>query len=112
VNEPVCPPSDQNSDCIVTIDDLFIVAEKWLDWNKLGPVATRYHTLISDTVKADTRKLDSFEDFQKALDSATATSAEANGPGQIGSLKSFADQRRAYLLGLETVKSATIPPGK
>jgi len=31
VDEPVCPPSDQNSDCIVTIDDLLIVAGKWLD---------------------------------------------------------------------------------
>jgi hypothetical protein len=82
------------------------IAEHWLDWNKLGPVATRYQTLIADAVKADTKKLDSFEEFQKALEGGTATNTESRGTGPTGSIKSFADQRRAYLLGLETVKNA------
>src|SRR5439155_758338 len=43
------------------------IAEKWLDWNKLGPIAQQYHALIAEHVKADTRKLDPTEDFEKGL---------------------------------------------
>ena len=74
------------------------IAEKWLDWNKLGPIAQQYHSLISADVKADTRKLDSFEDFEKSL-SSDSQGGEFRGPGGGSiSLKNFADQRRAYLL--------------
>jgi hypothetical protein len=81
------------------------IAERWLDWNKLGPVAKGHQALISDAVKADTKKLDTFEDFQKALEPAPATDADGGGQGRT-SLRSFVEQRRAYLLGLETVKNA------
>jgi hypothetical protein len=79
------------------------IAEKWLDWNKLGPIAQQYHSLIAADVKADTRKLDSFEDFEKSLTSDT----QGGGPGggRI-SLKNFADQRRAYLLNYSEAKTA------
>jgi len=74
------------------------IAEKWLDWNKLGPLAQQYHSLIAAQVKADTRKLDSFEDFEKSLASDTQGGGFA-GPGRGPiSLKNFADQRRAFLL--------------
>jgi len=68
------------------------IAEKWLDWSKLGPIAEAHQALIADDVKRDTRKLDSFEAFQNSL--------AAGGGGSRGgiSLKDFADQRRAYLL--------------
>ena len=67
------------------------MADKWLDWKRLGPVAEQYHALIAADVKADTRKLDSYEAFEGSL---TGT----NG------LKTFAEKRRAYLLSNAEVK--------
>ena len=58
------------------------IADKWLDWNRLGPLASKYHTLIAEDVHIDTRKLYTNEGFDAGLDS----------------LKKFADERRAYLL--------------
>jgi spore coat protein CotH len=75
------------------------IAEKWLDWNRLGPIATQYQSLIADDVKADTRKLDSTEAFSRGLTENVQGDGFGGfgGRGTIG-LKSFADQRRAYLL--------------
>ena len=47
------------------------IAEKWLDWSRLGPVAEQYHSLIAEDVKADTRKLDSTEAFLNGLTGST-----------------------------------------
>lgn len=80
------------------------IADKWLDWKKLGPVAERYHALIANDVKADTRKLDSTDDFEKGL----TQDIQGSGMGPFGGgsmgLKQFADQRRAYLLNYSEVK--------
>jgi hypothetical protein len=79
------------------------MAETWLDWNKLGKIAEQSHALIADEVKIDTKKSFTFEEFQNAL----------AGDSQEGrsSLKSFVDQRRAFLLDHAEVKKATpIPP--
>jgi CotH kinase protein len=65
------------------------IATKWLDWDRLGRLAMKYQTLISADVKADTRKLDTFEAFGAGLQS----------------LKTFVARRRAYLL---TYKDSTI----
>jgi spore coat protein CotH len=80
------------------------LAEKWLDWNQLGPRALRYQALIADAVKADTRKLSSFDAFQKSV-SGDAQAGAARGPERGGSLKSFAEQRRAYLLNHPQIKA-------
>ena len=86
------------------------VAEKWLDWTRLGPLAQQYHSLIAEDVTADTRKLDSSEAFMKGL---TEDVQEAGGGGFGGgakiSLKRFAEQRRAYLLNRPDVKAANLP---
>ena len=58
------------------------IATKWLDWNRLGPLAVKYQALISEDVKADTRKLETFEAFGAGLQA----------------LKTFVERRRAYLL--------------
>ncbi len=58
------------------------IAEKWLDWKTLGPLAEKYHDLIAEDVKVDTRKL--FD-----------TAAFENG---VTTVKAFADARREYLL--------------
>ncbi len=76
------------------------MADKWLDWDRLGPIARQHQALIRETLKADTRKLSSFEDFEKNL---TETASGGGGPGPGGGrgiigIKEFADQRRAYLL--------------
>ena len=75
------------------------IAEKWLDWNKLGPIARQYHSLIADDVRDDTRKLDRLEDFLKGLDEDTEGNGRP-GPGGRGTIgiKKFAEERRAYLL--------------
>jgi len=58
------------------------IADKWLDWKTLGPIAQKYHALIADDVRADTRKL---------FDNAGFDSG-------VQSVKEFADARREYLL--------------
>lgn len=78
------------------------IAENWLDWNKLGPIAEGYHKLIADDVKRDTRKLDTTEDFEKSL--TTDIKGGGFGPAVKISLKNFADQRREYLLNHPEIK--------
>ena len=58
------------------------IADKWLDWNRLGPLARKYHELIADDVRIDTRKLRTNEEFDGGLDS----------------IRKFAEERRAFLL--------------
>jgi spore coat protein CotH len=78
------------------------MAENWLDWNKLEPVAQQYRALIAEDVSADTRKLDSSEEFTNGL----TAKGENRGPGGAGSIgiKTFADERRAYLLSYPEIQ--------
>ena len=77
------------------------IAEKWLDWKTLGPMAEKYQQLLAAEVAADTRKLDTTEAFQRGLTQDT---------GRYIGLKNFADQRRAYLLSLPSVSGPTQKP--
>jgi len=81
------------------------MAEKWLDWNKLGPLAQQYQAVIAEDVKKDTRKLYSTEAFSKGVLGDAQTTGEGGRP-QESSLKSFAEKRRAYLLSNAEVKKA------
>ncbi len=63
------------------------MAERWLDWKNLEPLAAEYQDLIRADVARDTRKLYSMEQFTTAVN------------GETASLKWFADTRRAFLLG-------------
>jgi hypothetical protein len=78
------------------------IAEKSLDWKKLGPVVAGYRKLIEKEVEADTRKLESFEAFQRATDGVGAPPSggePGRGPGRGGmNLRAFAEQRAKYLL--------------
>jgi spore coat protein CotH len=65
------------------------IAQKWLDWERLGPIARRYHALIRDDVKADNRKLYSTDAYESGLKS----------------IESFAVARRTYLLSKTEAKS-------
>jgi hypothetical protein len=75
------------------------IPEKWLDWNRLGPIAQQYHSLTAADVKTDRRKLSSTEAFSERLtdDVQGGGGFGLGGRGTIG-LKNFADQRRTYLL--------------
>jgi hypothetical protein len=68
------------------------IAEKWLDWNRLGPLIERYRSLISEEVGKDTRKHDGADAFAWGIDGAPGSAPPAT------SLRGFADQRRAFLL--------------
>lgn len=68
------------------------IAEKWLDWNRLGPLVEQYQKLIADDVARDTRKLDTTEAF------TTGVYGLPPEPPPTTTLKGFADQRRAALL--------------
>jgi len=80
------------------------IAETWLDWNKLGPLAKQYQAVIADAVKADTRKLDSTEAFFSGVDGGPQVQGGSVPNRGRGSLKTFAEQRRAYLLNHAEVK--------
>jgi spore coat protein CotH len=62
------------------------IAERWLDWQRLEPVARRHHALIAEAVRADTRKLYTFQAFESGVSDGSE------------SLKSFVLRRRAFLL--------------
>lgn len=74
------------------------IAAKWLDWEKLEPIARRYQALIGDDVRRDTRKLSSNEAFTKALTEETESQGFGPFGGTAMSLKRFAQERRAYVL--------------
>lgn len=59
------------------------IAAKWLDWKTLGPLVQKYQALIDADVKRDTRKLNTYEEFQAGAQT----------------LKTFADRRLALILG-------------
>jgi hypothetical protein len=88
------------------------IAEKWLDWKTLGPLAAKCQAVIAEDIKLDNRKLDTTENFSKGVtENGTEPAGGGGGPG-FGppggrggfnaaprlSLKGFAEARRAYLL--------------
>jgi hypothetical protein len=58
------------------------IAQRHLDWMRLRPVVEKHQSLIAEDVKADTRRLYSFEAFQAGA----------------ASLQTFVEERRAFLL--------------
>jgi spore coat protein CotH len=62
------------------------IAETSLDWTVLGPVVKQYRDLIADDVARETRKLFSTEEFLQST-------------ADDGTLRTFVDQRRAFLRG-------------
>jgi hypothetical protein len=69
------------------------IAERWLDWNRVGPLVAQYQAVIAEEVKLDTRKLYSTADFQAGL------------TGPANSLRAFVDARREFLLKVTDPKA-------
>ncbi|MBM3836406.1 MAG: spore coat protein CotH [Verrucomicrobia bacterium] len=76
------------------------IAETWLDWNKLSPLVQQYQAVIAEDVTTDTHKLYPTEAFAKGV-TEDMDEPGFRGPRRSLSLKSFADQRREYLLSYE-----------
>ncbi|WP_437192972.1 CotH kinase family protein [Planctomicrobium sp. SH527] len=74
------------------------LAQNDLDWKKLGPKVDGYAKLLSDAVEKDTRKLSSTSAFHAAVASTSSSAGGEQGGRPQLSLKSFADQRRTFLL--------------
>jgi hypothetical protein len=68
-------------------------------------MAQQYQSLIATDVKADTRKLDTTEDFTGGLTEDIHGRGGFGGGGTIG-LKSFVEQRRKFLLYHAEVRKA------
>ncbi|WP_439623774.1 CotH kinase family protein [Gemmata sp.] len=93
------------------LENVRTIAADALDWKKLGPVVAGYRTLIEKEVEADTRKLDSFEAFQRltAENPGPAAQPPAGGGGgfrgpQAMNVRAFAEQRQKYLLNYQPPK--------
>lgn len=76
------------------LEHLRQIAEQSLDWKQLAPVVADGRALIDDVVKAETRRLDSYEAFLQA----TSPDAPADGPARERNLRSFIERRRDFLL--------------
>jgi len=75
-------------------------AVKIVDWNVIGPVATRLHNLIDKEVQADPIKFYSYQDFKLNLTSRT-------GSGVLG-IQEWINWARGFLTSLPGVKDT--PP--
>jgi hypothetical protein len=73
------------------------IASKWLDWERIAPLATEWQALIAADVQADTRKLYSAESFKQGVNT-DAVEDGFRGPRQVIALKTFVEKRRAFLL--------------
>lgn len=91
------------------LQHVYTIADKSLDWKTLGPIVAQYRSLVEKEIEADTRKLSSFTAFQKATADVVAKEP-AEEPRRFGPqrspLRSFADQRRQFLLNHAAVKAA------
>lgn len=73
------------------------IAEKWMDWERIGPIAKYYQNLIDQYVKEDTKKLSSYEEFANSID-GNLSNLQGRGFSKPITLKQFCEQRRKFLL--------------
>jgi hypothetical protein len=84
------------------------ITENWLTWEKLGPVAQRYHDLISTEVEKETHKANSYAHFVQEFDQETT--AGGRGGDAATNLKSFITERHRYLLEDDNVMDVNTGP--
>ncbi|MEX2218817.1 MAG: CotH kinase family protein [Phycisphaerales bacterium] len=76
-----------------------------LRWENFGRLVEQRRVVIKEAVREDTRKLASFEAFERATSSA-APAAPAEGQRPAGGLRAFAEQRSRFLLNHPEVSGA------
>ncbi|HEY5961085.1 MAG TPA: CotH kinase family protein, partial [Polyangiaceae bacterium] len=76
---------------------LLNMAEKWLNWERLSPIVSAHERMIREELQRDTRKLTTFGEFSAGLDAGFVREGHC-GKERVLGLKSFVEQRRAYLL--------------
>ena len=86
------------------------IAEKSLDWAKLRPVVEERRALIEKEIEADTRKLVTYEAFRDSLNSGSAQAQPGGDGRRPGSLKSFVEERRKFLLSRVDATKADAAP--
>ncbi len=74
------------------------IADTSLAWDNIAPFIAAQAELIDDAVKADTRKLGTYEAFRAAVSPVVEQPTELRGGHGSMNLKQFMDGRRAYLL--------------
>ena len=87
------------------------IADKWLDWDVLQPIIAEYQSLVDAEVKADNKKLYTYEAF------ATSQIKDHGGGGGSGrggrgrratpSFKRFIEERAEYLLNHPEINKPT-----
>lgn len=77
------------------------IADKWLDWHRLGPMVEKYEKLIAADVARDTRKLSDTDAFAAGI-----YGAGDGTPPAATTIKGFAELRRAALLAHPDVVEA------
>lgn len=86
--------------------NLKTIAEKSLDWEKLGPVVNGYRNLIEKEIQIDSRKLSSFTEFQRTTSDKYEADTAGRRPSSMN-LHAFADQRAKYLLAYPEIQKLT-----
>jgi len=82
------------------------VAENWLDWETIEPIAQGYRELIRDVVAADSRKLYSTAEFDLDFD---GTLPDAGGSNRVVSRSlSTWSSVRPQLLGIVTIRNGQL----
>ena len=80
------------------------LADKHLDWKNLGPVVASYRDLAAKDIALDTRKTSTTAQFENLTADQPGPTEAPRGFGHGAmALRTFADQRREYLLSLPAV---------
>ena len=80
------------------------IAVNWLDWSKVGPMVVQFQALIAADIQADTRKSFSTASFTKSVTQDNFEPGYGPTAPSSMSLKSFIQQRRAFLLSYPGIK--------
>jgi hypothetical protein len=89
------------SDSLAAMRD---IAVNWLDWSKVGPMVAQFQALIAADIQADTRKSFSTASFTKSVTQDNFEPGYGPTAPSSMSLKSFIQQRRAFLLSYPGIK--------
>jgi hypothetical protein len=80
------------------------IAVSWLDWSKVGTMVKQFQALIAADVTSDTRKIFSTAAFTKSVTQDDFEPGYGPTAPSSMSLKSFIEQRRAFLLKYPGIK--------